>query len=225
MYHKIIAFPSNFYSLTSTNDFYRRKRIGQCPTKHRLNFFQSINLFKISIRKTFQIVTISHVVHLKDIPHQRGKGKTQLSLCRISIILNNVKTQNSKKEIDKDRRNMELICISSLDDNKDVSDEHTRYNNSTSHHPDDHKSVSIVYRTMKMQYAFREKFLLLPNECKIKKEKKINILQQNSLVQLFISKETEAEFLKYRIEYYNLLKCSPMYSDNTRNKPWNIVAW
>lgn len=74
--YKIIAFPSNLYSLTtSTNDFYHRKTIRQLPTKHRLNIFQSINLFKILITKTLQTVALSHVVHLKDIPRQRGKGK------------------------------------------------------------------------------------------------------------------------------------------------------
>lgn len=89
----------------------------------------------------------------------------------------------SRKEINKDRRNMNLICLSSLDN---MSNERTCYNAMS--HLDNHKS-------------------------------------QNSLIQLFISKETEAKFLRYRIEYYHLFKCSPMYSNNTQNKPWNIVAW
>lgn len=123
---------------------------------------------------------------------------------------------------------MELICLSSL--NNDVSsNEHTRYN-ATSHRLDDHKSVSIKQtRARNNENAIclqTEISFITKRVINIKKKKKqTNILQQNSLIQLFISKETEAEFLKYRIEYYNLFKCSPMYSDNTRNKPWNIVAW
>ncbi|XP_014609632.1 PREDICTED: uncharacterized protein LOC106789697 isoform X1 [Polistes canadensis] len=52
-----------------------------------------------------------------------------------------------------------------------------------------------------------------------------NLKRQNGSIQLFISKETEVKFFKYRAEYYNLFKSSPMYSNNTQNKPWDIVAW
>ncbi|KAI4499033.1 hypothetical protein M0802_005899 [Mischocyttarus mexicanus] len=52
-----------------------------------------------------------------------------------------------------------------------------------------------------------------------------NLKSQDDGIQLFISKETEAKFLKYRTEYYNFFKSSPMYSNNTQNKPWDIVAW
>ncbi|XP_046831947.1 uncharacterized protein LOC124430006 isoform X6 [Vespa crabro] len=89
---------------------------------------------------------------------------------------------SKRREISKDRRNMDLICLSSLDN---MSNEHTC--NAMSH-LDNHKS-------------------------------------QNSLVQLNISKETEAKFLRYKIEYYHLFKCNPMYSNDTQNKPWDIVAW
>ncbi|XP_047364463.1 uncharacterized protein LOC124954894 isoform X3 [Vespa velutina] len=88
----------------------------------------------------------------------------------------------SRGEISKDRRNMDLICLSSLDN---ISNEHTCCNAIS--HLDNHKS--------------------------------------NSFIQLNISKETEAKFLRYRIEYYHLFKCNPMYSNDTQNKPWNIVAW
>ncbi|XP_015172526.1 PREDICTED: protein PFC0760c [Polistes dominula] len=52
-----------------------------------------------------------------------------------------------------------------------------------------------------------------------------NLQSQNGAIQLIISKETEVKFLKYRAEYYNLFQSSPMYSNNTQNKPWDIVAW
>lgn len=49
----------------------------------------------------------------------------------------------------------------------------------------------------------------------------------NSLnnIELVVSKEIEINFLKYRREYQRLMKSVPMYSSNTQNKPWDIVAW
>ncbi|XP_033315816.1 uncharacterized protein LOC117214075 isoform X1 [Bombus bifarius] len=44
-------------------------------------------------------------------------------------------------------------------------------------------------------------------------------------VQLAISEETELLFLTYRCEYKKLCQSKPMYSSNTQNKPWDIVAW
>lgn len=49
----------------------------------------------------------------------------------------------------------------------------------------------------------------------------------NSLnnIELIISEETEINFQKYRHEYQRLVQLVPMYSSNTQNKPWDIVAW
>ncbi|XP_076392890.1 uncharacterized protein LOC100879765 [Megachile rotundata] len=44
-------------------------------------------------------------------------------------------------------------------------------------------------------------------------------------VMLTVSKETELQFLSYRLEYQKQCQSKPMYSSNTQNKPWNIVAW
>ena len=43
--------------------------------------------------------------------------------------------------------------------------------------------------------------------------------------ELTISRETELQFLAYRHEYKSLCRSKPMYSSNTQNKPWDIVAW
>ncbi|XP_076647974.1 uncharacterized protein LOC143356298 [Halictus rubicundus] len=44
-------------------------------------------------------------------------------------------------------------------------------------------------------------------------------------LKLFISKETEQRILAYRNEYKKVCQSKPMYSSNTQNKPWDIVAW
>jgi len=44
-------------------------------------------------------------------------------------------------------------------------------------------------------------------------------------IELVISEEAEMSFLKYRCEYQQLMQSIPMYSSNTQNKPWDIVAW
>ena len=43
--------------------------------------------------------------------------------------------------------------------------------------------------------------------------------------ELTISRETELQFLAYKHEYKSLCRSKPMYSSNTQNKPWDIVAW
>ena len=43
--------------------------------------------------------------------------------------------------------------------------------------------------------------------------------------ELTISKEIELQFLAYKHEYKSLCRSKPMYSSNTQNKPWDIVAW
>lgn len=44
-------------------------------------------------------------------------------------------------------------------------------------------------------------------------------------LELFLSKETEHRILAYRNEYKKACQLKPMYSSNTQNKPWDIVAW
>lgn len=44
-------------------------------------------------------------------------------------------------------------------------------------------------------------------------------------IELVVSEETEMNFLKYRREYQQLMQSIPMYSSNTQNKPWDVVAW
>ncbi|EFN78722.1 hypothetical protein EAI_11342 [Harpegnathos saltator] len=46
-----------------------------------------------------------------------------------------------------------------------------------------------------------------------------------SNIELVVSEETEMNFLKYKREYQRLTQSIPMYSSNTQNKPWDIVAW
>ncbi|XP_076244100.1 uncharacterized protein LOC143185197 [Calliopsis andreniformis] len=44
-------------------------------------------------------------------------------------------------------------------------------------------------------------------------------------IELTISKKTERQFVAYKHEYKKLCQSKPMYSSNTQNKPWDIVAW
>lgn len=44
-------------------------------------------------------------------------------------------------------------------------------------------------------------------------------------IELVVSEETEMNFLKYKREYQRVMQLIPMYSSNTQNKPWHIVAW
>ncbi|XP_046831946.1 uncharacterized protein LOC124430006 isoform X5 [Vespa crabro] len=135
--------------------------------------------YKISLKED-DIKTIMGTVPVDSDDDYNDKDVSNVDLT--SRIPKKHSLSKSRREISKDRRNMDLICLSSLDN---MSNEHTC--NAMSH-LDNHKS-------------------------------------QNSLVQLNISKETEAKFLRYKIEYYHLFKCNPMYSNDTQNKPWDIVAW
>jgi len=44
-------------------------------------------------------------------------------------------------------------------------------------------------------------------------------------IELVVSEETKMNFLQYKHEYQHLMQSIPMYSSNTQNKPWDIVAW
>lgn len=60
-------------------------------------------------------------------------------------------------------------------------------------------------------------------EAKMRERKRVTDSTNN--IELVTSDETEATFLQYRREYQHLTQSIPMYSSNTQNKPWDIVAW
>ncbi|XP_015605096.1 uncharacterized protein LOC107272446 [Cephus cinctus] len=49
--------------------------------------------------------------------------------------------------------------------------------------------------------------------------------QKKEKKRLIISKESEAIILDYRDRYQAWCRENPMYSSNTQNKPWEVVAW
>ncbi|CAL7941645.1 unnamed protein product [Xylocopa violacea] len=56
-------------------------------------------------------------------------------------------------------------------------------------------------------------------------DRKIPNLNIKDGIELVVSKEAELQFLTYRSQYKQLCQLRPMYSSNTQNKPWDIVAW
>ncbi|XP_035723140.1 uncharacterized protein LOC118442071 isoform X2 [Vespa mandarinia] len=141
------------------------------------------NLYNDSMNKKNYTATSDEVLFEFLPKYQSFQDYNDKDVSNVDFTSRIPKKHSKRREISKDRKNMDLICLSSLDN---ISNEHTCCNAMS--HLDNHKS-------------------------------------QNSLVQLNISKETEAKFLRYRIEYYHLFKSNPMYSNDTQNKPWNIVAW
>ncbi|XP_012229223.1 uncharacterized protein [Linepithema humile] len=97
--------------------------------------------------------------------------------------------------------NMRLICLSSMEDAPKVP----RYCDA---------SCQADY----------ERLMAVPDfEMKAKEGKRIVDSLDN--IELVVSEESEINFLKYRREYEQLMQSIPMYSSNTQNKPWDIVAW
>lgn len=124
-----------------------------------------------------------------------NKSVTSIDDTNHTLLKNSITKSNSTQETNKERKNMHLICLSSSDK---TSNGHTSYDG-LSH----------------MDYNKR-----------IHKDKKTeSIVKKDGIVQLLISKEIETKLLQYRTDYHNLSKHSPMYSNNTQNKPWDIVAW
>ncbi|KYN19944.1 PREDICTED: uncharacterized protein LOC108761088 isoform X1 [Trachymyrmex cornetzi] len=112
-----------------------------------------------------------------------------------------VKTNRTLTERRKNGENMQLICMSSIEDASKVP----RYCDA---------SCQADYKSL----------MELPDfETKVK-EGKFMIDSLNN-IELAVSEETEMNFLKYRCEYQRLMESIPMYSSNTQNKPWDIVAW
>ncbi|XP_011501230.1 PREDICTED: uncharacterized protein LOC105364899 [Ceratosolen solmsi marchali] len=52
-----------------------------------------------------------------------------------------------------------------------------------------------------------------------------NYLNTNGMFKLLISDTLMLRLSEYRNQYKSLLKSSPMYTSNTQNKPWDVVAW
>lgn len=112
-----------------------------------------------------------------------------------------LKTNRTLTGIEKNAKNMQLICMSSTEN--------------TSKEP--------RYCDASCQANCESLTELSDFEMKIKEEKRIANSSNN--IELVVSEETEMNFLKYRREYQRLMQSIPMYSSITQNKPWDIVAW
>ncbi|KYQ54499.1 hypothetical protein ALC60_06646 [Trachymyrmex zeteki] len=112
-----------------------------------------------------------------------------------------VKTNRTLIERRKNGENMQLIYVSSIED----------------------ASKTPRYCDASCQADYESLTELPDFEAKVK-EGKFMIDSQNN-IELAVSEETEMNFLKYRCEYQRLMQSIPMYSSNTQNKPWDIVAW
>ncbi|KAH0956325.1 hypothetical protein HN011_008141 [Eciton burchellii] len=112
-----------------------------------------------------------------------------------------IKTNRTLVGTQKSSGNMRLICMSSMENTLKMP----RYYN-----------VSCQ--------ANCERLSELPDfEMKMKEGKRIMDSMNN--IELIVSEETKMNFLQYKREYQHLMQSIPMYSSNTQNKPWDIVAW
>ncbi|KYN07295.1 hypothetical protein ALC62_01497 [Cyphomyrmex costatus] len=112
-----------------------------------------------------------------------------------------VKTNRTLTERRKNGENMQLICVSSIENASKVP----RYCDA---------SCQADYESLTELPDF---------EAKVKQGK--FMIDSLNNIELVASEETEMNFLKYRCEYQRLMQSIPMYSSNTQNKPWDIVAW
>ncbi|KAL6448347.1 hypothetical protein ACFW04_000351 [Cataglyphis niger] len=112
-----------------------------------------------------------------------------------------LKTNRTLTETRKNGKNMRLICMSSTEN----------------------ESKILRYCDASCQANCESLTELSDFEMRMKEGKCL----ANSLnnIELIISEETEINFQKYRHEYQRLVQLVPMYSSNTQNKPWDIVAW
>ncbi|XP_039302177.1 uncharacterized protein LOC105206371 isoform X2 [Solenopsis invicta] len=112
-----------------------------------------------------------------------------------------LKTNRTLTEIRKTGDNMQLICVSSVENASKVP----------------------RYCDASCQADCESLTEFSDLETKVKEGK----LMADSLnnIKLVVFEETEINFLKYRREYQRLMQSIPMYSSNTQNKPWDIVAW
>ncbi|XP_020278342.1 uncharacterized protein LOC109852014 isoform X2 [Pseudomyrmex gracilis] len=111
------------------------------------------------------------------------------------------KCEHLKTNRTRNNDNMRLLCLSS----------------------DENASQGPRYCDASCQ-ADRESLTELPDfETKMMEAKRLKDLMID--IELDIPEETEANFHKYKNEYQRTIQSIPMYSSNTRNKPWDIVAW
>ncbi|XP_025161032.1 uncharacterized protein LOC105188487 isoform X2 [Harpegnathos saltator] len=117
----------------------------------------------------------------------------------------NIKTnKTTQNETQKSKQNTRLICISSMD--------------SASKEP--------RYCDMSCQVNCENLKELPDFEAKMMETIRTRTTDDSfSNIELVVSEETEMNFLKYKREYQRLTQSIPMYSSNTQNKPWDIVAW
>ena len=52
-----------------------------------------------------------------------------------------------------------------------------------------------------------------------------NVNKNNSICNFAVSESAVLDLLDYRKQYHNSIKSNPMYTSNTQNKPWEVVAW
>lgn len=140
--------------------------------------------------------------------YQSPKSVTKIScdVCHSSVgsscECEHLKTNRTLTGTRKNGKNMRLICMSSIENASRVP----------------------RYCDASCQANCESLTELSDFEIKMKEGKRIgNSLSSN--IELVVSEETEVNFLKYRREYQRLMQSVPMYSSNTQNKPWDIVAW
>ncbi|KAF3425869.1 hypothetical protein E2986_09976 [Frieseomelitta varia] len=102
---------------------------------------------------------------------------------------------NGLSEINKHDENVQLICISSMD------------------------------KVPKMTLCDASCQVDCETALKTIDDGKITDSNVKNEVQLIVSEKTELQFFTYRCEYKKFCQSRPMYSSNTQNKPWDIVAW
>ncbi|XP_072744288.1 uncharacterized protein [Anoplolepis gracilipes] len=112
-----------------------------------------------------------------------------------------LKTNRTLTETEKNGKNMRLICMSSTENDSKVP----RYCDASCQ-ANCESLTELSDFEIKMQEAKR-------------------IANSSNYIELIVCEETEMNFLKYRREYQHLMQSVPMYSSNTQNKPWDIVAW
>ncbi|XP_029676404.1 uncharacterized protein LOC115243487 isoform X1 [Formica exsecta] len=130
---------------------------------------------------------------------------TSCDICHSSIGSScecaHLKTNRTLTGTRKNGKNMRLICMSSIEN----------------------ESKALRYCDASCQANCESLTELSDFEIKMKEGKRITNSLNN--IELVVSEETEMNFLKYRREYQRLVQLVPMYSSNTQNKPWDIVAW
>ncbi|XP_032690962.1 uncharacterized protein LOC116853819 isoform X2 [Odontomachus brunneus] len=212
----------NIVKTTSTNnDDELLKRVTMITEEHLSNLVPVIADF-ISFVSNKQIgsevrpVTTSSTKTLMEFlqayqspKNTKNKMNTGCDVCHSSTDRNceckNMKTNRATSEMQNSGQNMRLVCISSVDN----ASKEPRYCDT---------SCQVNSESLKELPDFEMKMMETIWTRKADKDLFSNI-------ELVVSEETEMNFLKYRHEYKRAMQLIPMYSSNTQNKPWDIVAW